>query len=96
MEYCTDNPSAGSQGGVINNTEAATDISNNNNCQENMEDGMTDLERLQAKANAVTDDSLDSTRRMMAMMEDVSMNTMTKLLSMIMIRGQTNRNNSAE
>merc|ERR1712062_618141 len=35
-----------------------------------MEDGMTDLERLQAKANAVTDDSLDSTRRMMAMMED--------------------------
>ena len=36
------------------------------------EDGMTDLERLQAKANAVTDGSLESTRRMMAMMEDVS------------------------
>merc|ERR1712013_260109 len=36
----------------------------------NMEDGMTDLERLQAKANAVTDDSLDATKRMMAMMEE--------------------------
>ena len=35
-------------------------------------DGMTDLERLQAKANAVTDESLESTRRMMAMMEEVS------------------------
>eukprot|EP00090_Calanus_glacialis_P010259 TRINITY_DN18643_c0_g1_i1.p1 TRINITY_DN18643_c0_g1~~TRINITY_DN18643_c0_g1_i1.p1 ORF type:complete len:207 (-),score=73.26 TRINITY_DN18643_c0_g1_i1:74-667(-) len=31
---------------------------------------MTDLERLQAKANAVTDGSLESTRRMMTMMED--------------------------
>ena len=37
-----------------------------------MDDGLTDLERLQAKANAVTDGSLESTRRMMAMVEDVS------------------------
>ena len=42
------------------------------------EEGMTDLERLQAKANAVTDGSLESTRRMMAMMEDVSIQTIVK------------------
>merc|ERR1711915_1033305 len=45
-------------------------------------DGMTDLERLQAKANAVTDESLDSTRRMMAMMEEsqaMGANTMDML-----------------
>ena len=42
------------------------------------EEGMTDLERLQSKANAVTDGSLESTRRMMAMMEDVSIQTIVK------------------
>ena len=33
---------------------------------------LTELESLQLKANAVTDDSLESTRRMIALCEDVS------------------------
>ena len=35
------------------------------------EDRMTDLERFQAKANSVTDSSLESTRRMMSMVNEV-------------------------
>ena len=35
------------------------------------EDNMTDLERFQAKANATTDKSLESTRRMMMMVNEV-------------------------
>ena len=35
-------------------------------------DGMSDLDRYKAKANQVADNSLDSTRRMVTMMEDVS------------------------
>ena len=35
------------------------------------EDKMTDLERFQAKANSVTDSSLESTRRMMSMVTEV-------------------------
>ena len=33
--------------------------------------GLSDLEALQMRANAVTDESLESTRRMMAMCEEV-------------------------
>ena len=33
---------------------------------------ISDLDRFKAKANQVADDSLESTRRMVAMMEDVS------------------------
>ena len=33
--------------------------------------GLSDLEVLQLRANAVTDESLESTRRMMAMCEEV-------------------------
>ena len=32
---------------------------------------MTDLERFQAKANSITDSSLESTRRMMSMVNEV-------------------------
>ena len=49
------------------------------------DEGMTDLERLQAKANAVTDGSLESTRRMMAMMEDVSIKQKILKLSLLMM-----------
>ena len=38
----------------------------------NPEEGMSDLDRYKAKANKIQDDSLDSTRRMFSMMEDVS------------------------
>ena len=55
---------------------------------------MTDLERLQAKANAVTDDSLDATKRMMAMMEEVSMKKMIKLMSLVMIESSNWSRNS--
>ena len=55
---------------------------------------MTDLERLQAKANAVTDDSLDATKRMMAMMEEVSMKKMIKLMSLIMLESSNWSRNS--
>ena len=34
--------------------------------------GLSDLEALQMRANAVTDESLESTRRMMAMCEEVN------------------------
>ena len=49
------------------------------------EEGMTDLERLQARANAVTDGSLESTRRMMTMMEDVSIQYKNIKILMIMM-----------
>ena len=39
--------------------------------KEMSEDRMTDLERFQAKANSVTDSSLESTRRMMSMVNEV-------------------------
>ena len=46
---------------------------------EQVEDGppLSELESLQLKANNITDDSLDSTRRMIQLCEDVSLNTIT-------------------
>ena len=40
---------------------------------------MDDLERYQAKANKITDDSVESTRNMLKMMEDVSLQKTVKL-----------------
>ena len=40
-----------------------------NMCQS---EGMTELDTLQIKANSVVDESLESTRRMIAMCEEVS------------------------
>ncbi len=44
---------------------------------EQQEDGppLTELESLQLKANNITDDSLESTRRMIQLCEDVSLNS---------------------
>lgn len=39
--------------------------------------GLTDLEALQLRANAITDDSLESTRRMVQMVEEVRGNTLS-------------------
>jgi len=49
--------------------------------------GLTDLEALQLKANAVTDDSLESTRRMMAMCEE-SQSAGTRTVEMLDQQGE--------
>ena len=45
------------------------DMTIENMCQS---EGMTELDTLQIKANSVVDESLESTRRMIAMCEEVS------------------------
>ena len=45
---------------------------------------LTELESLQLKANQVTDESLESTRRMISLCEDVS-NFITKFIHMVFL-----------